>query len=282
MPDPDTGARGDILILGTFTQGGAASNVRVFEWVGTGGNAHSRPAQWRDRTATFADCVPGNGGDNGCGTVNSASDPGAWGSGEGRTVAGGFRSRAAGSSRVASTYRPSGSRDASRAFVAETRSSPSVDAQLKDFALGDFEACGSKLTTTPSDSGGTALTDGDDEGTVPDVSIGGGSVDVTDSRRPRRQGNVLVGRHPVVLPVRPQRDDLRRERHARSHREQWMRRRHSRSFLAWRPSRQWGRTAGQVSSSRTRKACPDASDTSAGECFEVLPVTPEDHDRRHR
>ena len=51
LPDPDTGARGDILILGTFTQGGAASNVRVFEWVGTGGNAtpdgHGGGTEWR-------------------------------------------------------------------------------------------------------------------------------------------------------------------------------------------------------------------------------------------
>jgi len=36
-PDPGTGARGDILMLGTFSQGGAVTTLRVFEWVGTGG-----------------------------------------------------------------------------------------------------------------------------------------------------------------------------------------------------------------------------------------------------
>src|SRR5688572_7712419 len=68
---------GDILILGTFTQGGATSNIRVFEWVGTGGNATSNGTV-EGPTGAFGDCVPGSGGDEGCGTVNSGLIPVAW------------------------------------------------------------------------------------------------------------------------------------------------------------------------------------------------------------
>jgi hypothetical protein len=67
-------------------------------------------------------------------------------------------------------------------FLVETRSSPEIGAQLKDFLLGSFEVCESALTTTPADSGGTALTDHDGDG-LPDVTIGtaDAGVDVTDS-----------------------------------------------------------------------------------------------------
>ena len=49
---------GDILILGTFTQGGATSNIRVFKWVGTGGNATSNGTV-QGPTGAFGDCVGG-------------------------------------------------------------------------------------------------------------------------------------------------------------------------------------------------------------------------------
>ena len=48
------------------------------------------------------------------------------------------------------------------------------------FLLGDFEACDSGLTTTPSDNGGTALTDSNSN-SVPDIGIGTGSVFVKDA-----------------------------------------------------------------------------------------------------
>ena len=41
-------------------------------------------------------------------------------------------------------------------FLAETRTSPSVGSQLKDFVGGGFESCESSVTTTPSDSEGNA------------------------------------------------------------------------------------------------------------------------------
>jgi len=73
-------------------------------------------------------------------------------------------------------------------FIAETRSSPSVDAQLKDFVLGQFEHCGSTNVTAPADGAGNLLTDSNDSDTLPEISIekppqpsGIGQATVTDS-----------------------------------------------------------------------------------------------------
>ena len=155
---------GDILILGTFTQGGATSNIRVFEWVGTGGNATSNGTV-EGPTGAFGDCVPGSDNDSGCGTVNSGLVPVAWpyepsSGAAGSIPSGGFVEGGINLSDI-------GLAGCFRSFLAETRSSPSVDAQLKDYVLGSFEACDSTLTTTPTQAAG--------------VSIGGGSVAVTDS-----------------------------------------------------------------------------------------------------
>ena len=167
----------DILILGTFTGGGATTNIRVFRWVTTGGNATANGTV-QGPAAAFGDCTSAAGGDNGCGTVNNTTIPVPWGyqaKGEavplqipsGGFVEGGINLTALGLEGCFSS------------FVAETRSSPSVDAQLKDFILGDFEACGATLSTTPADGSGTALTDTNDND-VPDISIDDGTVDVTD------------------------------------------------------------------------------------------------------
>jgi hypothetical protein len=168
----------DILILGTFTGGGATTNIRVFRWVTTGGNATANGTV-QGPAAAFGDCTSASDGDDGCGTVNNTTTPVPWGyqaKGEavplqipsGGFVEGGINLTALGLEGCFSS------------FVAETRSSPSVDAQLKDFILGDFEACGSTLSTVPGDSSGTALVDGDDSDTLPETSIGTGSVQVKD------------------------------------------------------------------------------------------------------
>lgn len=173
---------GDILALGTFTQGGATSNIRVFRWVGTGGN-ESGTIQGPD--GTFGDCVPGGGASsNGCATVNNTTIEAPWddnysfkGSAKsgwiplGGFFEGGIDLTAMNLSGCFSS------------FLAETRSSPEITAVLKDFALGNFESCGSTLTTVPGDgAAGTdnaALTDSDSDG-LPDISIGSGSVQVRD------------------------------------------------------------------------------------------------------
>ncbi len=59
--------RGNILILGTF-QGTKPADIRVFEWVGTGGNATANGTVAGPQ-GTFGDCVLGSLG-SGCATVN--------------------------------------------------------------------------------------------------------------------------------------------------------------------------------------------------------------------
>lgn len=171
---------GDILILGTFTQGGATSNIRVFQWVGTGGNA-TNTGTVQGPNGTFGDCVPGSASANGCATVNNTSIE-VWPSytfkGDslaGWAPAGGFFEGGVNLSAL-------GLQGCFSSFLAETRSSPELTAVLKDFALGSFEACDATLTTAPGNgasTGNTALTDSDSD-QIPDISIGSGSVEVRD------------------------------------------------------------------------------------------------------
>jgi len=138
-------AVGDLLILGTFTQGGATSNVRVFQWVGTGGNESDTI---EGPSAAYGDCVPGAADDDGCATVNDTSISVNWNLASKGVAAVGWRP-AGGFFEGGIDLTASGLEGCFSSFLAETRSSPEITAILKDFALGSFEACGSTTTTTP-------------------------------------------------------------------------------------------------------------------------------------
>ncbi len=147
----------DILILGTFTQGGAATNVRIFRWVGTGGNA-TQNGTVTGPVGSFGDCVPGAATQDGCATVNNATiqvpwdyDPKPVGLANNNIPSGGFVEGGIDLTDL-------GLQGCFSSVLAETRSSPSVDAQLKDFALGQFESCGVGIVTTPTDSEGDPTT----------------------------------------------------------------------------------------------------------------------------
>jgi hypothetical protein len=131
--------------------------------------------------------VPGSAGDDGCATVNNTTIPtGGWAYvGKARNV---------GANNIASGGFVEGGINLSElglegcfsSVLAETRSSPSVDAQLKDFALGQFEACGVGIETTPTDANDdptTQITLGDQiydhavvTGTGPGAPVPTGSV----------------------------------------------------------------------------------------------------------
>jgi hypothetical protein len=183
--DPTVGDD-DILILGTFTQGGATTTIRVFRWVGTGGNA-TQNGTVTGPVGAFGDCVPGSAGDSGCATVNNTTIPtGGWayvgkksGIAANNIASGGFVEGGINLSEL-------GLEGCFSSVLAETRSSPSVDAQLKDFALGQFEACGVGIVTTPTDADDnptTEITLGDSvydhavvTGTGPGAPVPTGSV----------------------------------------------------------------------------------------------------------
>jgi len=167
---------GDILLLGTFTQGGAVSNIRAFKWVASGGDVSAHLLS----EGTFGDCVPGASSDKGCNTINNTTINSPWAY-QGKTGAansiysGGFMEGGIDLGALGLT-------GCFSSFMAETRSSPSLTAELKDFTIGKFEACGSKLQTTPKAADGTTnLSPDSNANNLVETSIGTGSVQVTDS-----------------------------------------------------------------------------------------------------
>jgi len=160
---------GDLLLLGTFTNGGATTTIRVFKW--DPANADTNGVLVTE--GNFGDCVPG-GSSNGCNTVNNGTIKSPWS----------YQSKISGT--PANTIFAGGAMEGGvdltalqltgcfSTFLAETRSSPEIGAQLKDFLLGTFESCGSSLKTTPKDGSGNDIPAGG-------LSIGAGSVTAKDS-----------------------------------------------------------------------------------------------------
>jgi hypothetical protein len=176
-PYDDNDRGGDILILTTFTNGGAVTTIRVFEWFGPAGS----DAALFQRGAA-GDCVPGDPSQDLCATVNDTTVESPWPySGKGEPQADAIN--AGGLMEGGINLSDFGLEGCFSSFMATTRSAPSITADPKDFILGSFEACESDLTTTPADAGGTPLTDGDDDDTLPEAQLGTGAagVDVTDS-----------------------------------------------------------------------------------------------------
>ena len=174
---------GDVLILSDFTQGGQTTTIRVFKWNGPDDGGDCTAQEQAD-----GECLPGVGPIDGtleliggtvdspadcvgppavpnnhpfCATVNAAAidvpwpfvPKGAKGNGpfqvpDGQFYEGGIDLGAF----------PGLSEQCFASFLIETRSSPSVDAVLKDFVGGGFEACQSSVVTTPSDANKNALT----------------------------------------------------------------------------------------------------------------------------
>src|SRR5688572_5393588 len=174
---------GDVLILSDFTQGGATTTIRVFRWNGPDDNGDCTAQEQAD-----LECIPGVGAIDGtldllagtvdtpadcvgppavpsnnpfCATVNAEAidvpwpfiPKGAKGNGPFQVPDGQFYE---GGIDLGAFLGLSGQCFAS--FLIETRSSPSVDAVLKDFVGGGFEACQSSVDTTPSDANKNAVT----------------------------------------------------------------------------------------------------------------------------
>jgi hypothetical protein len=139
---------GDVLLLSTFTTGGATTTIRAFKWVGSGGTDGSN-GSLQSLGTSLPDCVPGPAaGDAGCGTVNAASTPSPWPYTPKSGPSGSFPSGSFFEGGVDLTQLQVAGCFSS--FLAETRSSPSVGAQLKDFVLGSFQPCKARIKILPS------------------------------------------------------------------------------------------------------------------------------------
>lgn len=174
---------GDLLIVSAFTNGGLVSTIDVYRWNGGAtGSLGTTPV------AHGADCSTEPAGDDACATVNGPAD------GVGGTITTPWltanKDDGVGHSLRQAEFFEGGVNLTDNnlggkcftTFIADTRSSQSLTATLFDFSRGQLGACVTELTTTPANSGGTPLTDSDGD-LLPDIAIGTGSagVDVRDS-----------------------------------------------------------------------------------------------------
>lgn len=158
---------GDTLVLSEFTNGGAVSTIQVWEWDpdATGPTCPSSVDEddqgCIDNDGTLvlllasanADCDNAGATANACANVNSGPITVAWdydakggGVQNGLVPAGGFIEGGINLSALRGGEQPCLS-----SFLAETRSSPAIDATLKDFVRGDFPLCGADISIAPDD-----------------------------------------------------------------------------------------------------------------------------------
>ena len=145
--DPAHHTVGDILIISDFTQGGNISTITIYEWVGTGGDTNGT----LDLLFSGQDCsVTSLANDAACAIVNDIPQPSPWP----------FEPKFGDSNEFPTGSLFEGGINISRidrlnervtpgcftGFLAETRSSQSVDAQLKDFAFGAFDLCAARIS----------------------------------------------------------------------------------------------------------------------------------------
>jgi hypothetical protein len=168
LPDDETDdTNGDILVLSNFSNGGNVPNIRVFEWYGVNDV----------RQISGADSLCGTTpGDEACAITSDNGVTSPWPfdpkSGpndifsSGAFYEGGVDLEALGFGG-----------DCFSSFLAETRSSTSITATLKDFVLGGLGECGVSVTTEASD----------------DVfSLANGPVNVSDSATVTGTGSALA------------------------------------------------------------------------------------------
>ena len=156
---------GDLLILSNFTNGGTVPTIEVFSWdpacLGAGKPVASCADKNLRRLANpgVASCLTSPQSDPFCAIVNNATIDVAWpfvdkAGNDGVVPAGEFYEGGLNLSLL-------GLADECFASVsAETRSSTSTDATLKDFVLGQFTSCEANLRTTPSVGAGGVVNPG--------------------------------------------------------------------------------------------------------------------------
>ncbi|GAA2114813.1 prealbumin-like fold domain-containing protein [Nocardioides bigeumensis] len=158
---------GDTLVLSEFTNGGAVSTIQVWEWNPTV-NGPTCPSSvtnanvgCKDNAGTMllklasanADCDTAAPSENACANVNAEAITVPWpydakggGDQQGAVPIGGFFEGGVNLSALRGGTQPCVS-----SFIAETRSSPSIDAVLKDFTGGGFPLCSASISIGPDD-----------------------------------------------------------------------------------------------------------------------------------
>ena len=134
---------GDILVLANLTNGGATVTMQILEWVGSGGDQKGGTMQLL-MTETAAKCGS-NTDERACAISNNLPTASPWAYTPKSGPSGTFPqfSFFEGGINITALL---GTPPCFAAFSAETRSSQSVTATLKDFTLGSFPVCGVSIT----------------------------------------------------------------------------------------------------------------------------------------
>ena len=149
---------GDILVLANFTNGGAQATIEVLEWVGGGGDQHGGTLRLLE-SATNATCNTLTGDHKVCAVTNPGPVASPWPYTPKQGTPGTFPTFSFFEGGINITQIFAGTTPPCFAsFLAETRSSTSVTAVLKDFVLGAFPVCGIDIT---KDCTGGALAPGE-------------------------------------------------------------------------------------------------------------------------
>jgi hypothetical protein len=202
-------AVGDVLVLANFTGGGTTVNIEVLKWVGSGGNVNGTLQRIGGAAggtpATCSGSLPA--GDLFCGIANTSA---------GETPPWAYLSKSGTSSYPTATFfevginisdvfaqSGGGAVPCFASFMAETRSSSSVSATLKDFALGSFPVCGiavSKVCKDPILVSSTTVgytiegrVENTGFGTLTNVNLSDNPVAATAFERFACNGNVPTG-----------------------------------------------------------------------------------------
>jgi hypothetical protein len=144
-----TGAHmaGDILVLSDFSQGGTVANLNAYEWIGG-----KNPLKLLNAGAGSVDCDAAAHNPLVCAIENDGATSSIWSY---TAKTGPVNSYPTGSfleGGINVTKLVPGSSLCFASFMAETRSSTSSTAQLKDFAQGSFPVCAPKTELTMSAS----------------------------------------------------------------------------------------------------------------------------------
>ncbi|HVL53276.1 MAG TPA: DUF11 domain-containing protein, partial [Vitreimonas sp.] len=182
---------GDLLVLSDFTNGGAVSTIKVYEWVGSGGNTNGT----LDLLATGNVCT-GPVVDTACAIANTSSVAAPWSFTPKFGTAGTFPPGSFFEGGINLNALFGGNPPCFSGFLAETRASQSVDAVLKDFALGNFDTCEPPDIATQVQQGGQD---------VSVINVGESVVDVADltTNSPLPTGTIdffLCGPHASQNP----------------------------------------------------------------------------------
>src|SRR6266508_1036646 len=158
---------GDLLIISDFSIGGTVSTINIYSWVASGGDTTTH-LDFVDG-GTGVKCDPSLVGDNFCGIVNPGTTPSPWP----------FLDKSNSTSFLQGEFYEAGINLTGLGFggecfatvVAETRSSTSPTATLKDFVVGQFGKCESGLETTAQGPTG--------DGTIGDGLVSSGTDEAT-------------------------------------------------------------------------------------------------------